>query len=572
MIKKRAALLIILCNLVAASLEGLSFSSLLLGLSSLEKTEFHFAFLHVPSSFHFFLYASLAAVIFQVIRSGFCYLGQILTTKMGTEIQTNLQQRVYGKLFGLSYADISSYKIGDLAEYAKAPVTMVMPLLDAINRSLISFLMILASLIFMAFISLPLTALILLLFAIAAFSQKFVLRLIGEASSKQTEKVVSLSKETLQALHGLKTVYIFHKQGSVLKSINRNLVGLKTATMTLHRWQHLITPYNEISGVLLAGFALLIGSSLLKTSPFPLVPTLLTFLALSYRLGGRLLVFMEGIGKISGYHGERERLKAILNQKEPHLGSSLPFPGFEREIAFKNVFFTYPGKQDPSLRNVTFTIPKGKTIAIVGHTGSGKSTILDLLVGLYYPSEGEIQIDQVPLSSYDVGSWRKKLGVVSQDVSLFHDTIGNNISFGDPTASFERIQAASKLAGADRFISLLAEGYHTIVGEKGYRLSGGEKQTVCLARALLLNPEILLLDEATSHLDSISERMIQDALLQLKGHKTLVIVAHRLSTIQTADIIYVFDKGELIEQGSHEALLAQSGKYSSYWENLLGKA
>jgi ATP-binding cassette subfamily B protein/subfamily B ATP-binding cassette protein MsbA len=215
---------------------------------------------------------------------------------------------------------------------------------------------------------------------------------------------------------------------------------------------------------------------------------------------------------------------------------------------------------------MSLEMPRGKTIAFVGSSGAGKSSILDLLLRLYEPTQGAILIDGVDLRTYSTGSWRNYLGVVSQDISIFNDTVEENIRFGALHATAQDVCHAAEQAGLESFIYSLPEGYNTIVGERGFRLSGGQRQRLALARALLRNPDILILDEATSNLDSYSESLIQDALERLRSERTILIVAHRLSTIMNADQIYVLDQGDLIEQGNHSSLLAQKGVYARFWE------
>jgi len=209
---------------------------------------------------------------------------------------------------------------------------------------------------------------------------------------------------------------------------------------------------------------------------------------------------------------------------------------------------------------------------LVGSSGAGKSSIADLLVGLFDPTEGQILIDGTPLNDFDLISWQQHLGVVSQDTFLFNASIADNISHGSPNATKAEIAAAAEKAQADGFISDLPEGYETLIGERGYRLSGGQRQRLSLARAILRDPELLILDEATSALDTQSERLVQEAIDQFERQHTVLVIAHRLSTIVKADIICVLDKGQIIEQGNHQQLLEKQGIYAGLWRQQVNMA
>lgn len=240
-----------------------------------------------------------------------------------------------------------------------------------------------------------------------------------------------------------------------------------------------------------------------------------------------------------------------------------PFSELHQGIELKDVNFSY-NNGVPVLRETHFTIEKGKVTAIAGTSGAGKTTLVDLLLRHYDPSQGEILVDGVDLKELDLASWRGAIGVVSQDVFLFHDTVAYNISLGRPGVTEEDIKRAAKQAYAHNFVEQLPQGYDTPIGDRGWNLSGGERQRVSLARAILMKPEILILDEATSSLDLESERLIQDSLEEIKATCTLVVVAHRLSTVRDADRIIVMQDGKVVEQGDWDSLLRQDGVFARY--------
>jgi subfamily B ATP-binding cassette protein MsbA len=265
---------------------------------------------------------------------------------------------------------------------------------------------------------------------------------------------------------------------------------------------------------------------------------------------------------LEGIAAQAEAARATADLA-PH---GIPFPGLRKEVAFEGVGFRYGDAGTWALRDVSFTAPKGSLTAIVGRSGAGKSTLLDLVPRLRTPTEGRIRIDGVPADSFDLTSLRRAVGFVDQHGFLFDQTLAENIAYGVPDATPEAIADAARRAHAAEFIERLPEAYATRAGHEGHRLSVGQRQRVCIARVLLQDPDILLLDEPTSALDGESEKYIRAVLDDLRARKTVIVVAHRLSTIRGADQIVVLDGGRVVEHGSHDALLAQLGAYHQLFD------
>jgi ATP-binding cassette subfamily B protein/subfamily B ATP-binding cassette protein MsbA len=300
-----------------------------------------------------------------------------------------------------------------------------------------------------------------------------------------------------------------------------------------------------------------------------ILPSLVTFIIALQRLNQRVGTLTSLAGSFAANAAQVDRLNEILrdDDKEFVRTGGRPFTILKDSILLDDVSLRYAPELPEALSRIHLRIPRGQTIALVGSSGAGKSSIADLLVGLYDPTEGRILIDGVDLRNIDLASWQQRLGVVSQDTFLFNASIAANISFGVQDATPQQIMAAATKAQAAGFIQDLPKGYDTMIGERGYRLSGGQRQRISLARAILRNPELLILDEATSALDSQSERLVQQALEQFEHQHTVLVIAHRLSTIVSADLICVLSEGRIVERGRHHELLALGGLYARLWSD-----
>jgi subfamily B ATP-binding cassette protein MsbA len=344
-------------------------------------------------------------------------------------------------------------------------------------------------------------------------------------------------------------------------SIGNDKMFLMLNKMTLRR--DLASPLTEVLGVTVLCAILYIGGRFVFSTGNHLTGgDLMAFILLFAMIINPAKNLSTTISNLQKGMGAVERIEDILNaplqvEEKP---DAIALTGFNDRIEFKNVSFNYDEK--PVLKNISFVIEKGKTIALVGSSGAGKSTVADLIPRFHDVAEGEILIDGVNIKDFTIHSLRKQMSIVTQEAILFNDTIASNIALGNMEATPVEVQEAATIANAHKFIIQKEEGYNTNIGDRGMKLSGGERQRVTIARAVLQNPPILILDEATSALDTESERLVQDAIVNLMQDRTSLVIAHRLSTIRNADEIIVLQKGEIIERGTHDILLAQNGFYT----------
>jgi ATP-binding cassette subfamily B protein/subfamily B ATP-binding cassette protein MsbA len=571
-------------NFLAALMEGLSFGFILLALQSLSaQSGFEFKFLpdflkHILQIYvlplsknHVFVLFIIFAIGSQALRSLLSYLGQYVMYLLTLNIQTKAQFAVYQQILNMSYSCVSKYKIGDLSNYAETPTMFVGVVLNAINMLMVSFFVAIVLLTCMFCISKTLTIVAISIFAIFAIYQQFVVKKIAKTSENLTSSITEFNKHIIQTLYGIKLVHIYNRQKHVFNNVTNILNNIVKFSKKSNLLNASIPALSDIVGIIIVGIILITGAGILTIySENIVVPLLLTFSGLTYRLANRVQCLFSSTGAVAGNWGYILRLNEILrsNDKEfYHYSSSLPVTHFD-SLEFKNINFNYIQHNKPALKNFSFTIKKGETVALVGPSGAGKSTVINLILRLYEYSNGQILINNTPLKDCNIEDWRNLIGVVPQDTYLFNETVLENIRFGKLNATEEEVIKAAKAAHAHDFISKFPYQYDTYVGEKGMRLSGGEAQRVSLARAIVRNPEILILDEATSNLDSYSEKFIHEALDNFMGKKTIIIIAHRLSTVKKADKILVLKEGSLIECGNHQSLIKNSNNTYSFLWNL----
>lgn len=369
---------------------------------------------------------------------------------------------------------------------------------------------------------------------------------------------MSLIEETLSGLRIVKAYTAIEFSNDRFRAYNKSYTRLRNK---VYRRVDLASPVSDFMANCIVMGILLFGAYLVFNNDSGLSPELfITYIMMFVLLINPAKDIATAVSSLKKGHACTERLSGFINETEKvvDVDNPIEFKNLKEGIRYDHVSFSYNGS-DVVLDDITLDINKGRTVALVGHSGSGKSTMVDLLSRFYNCTSGSILIDGKPIEHYSIADIRNSIGIVSQDTILFNDTVFNNISFGMKDVTPQQVEDAAKIANAHDFISEMPQGYQTVIGDRGSRLSGGQRQRISIARAILRNPDILILDEATSALDTENERLVQNAMNNVLVGRTAIVIAHRLSTIVNADMIVVLDNGKIVEQGTHKELSANKG-------------
>ncbi len=498
-----------------------------------------------------------------LLSNVFRYLSYYISTPVRNEILSGFRIRLYDKILKLPLSYFSDQKKGDLMSRMIGDINEIQSsIINAMEGLIKDPLTILFYLGYMIYLSPMLSLALLILLPVTAL-------IIGRLSKKlkhQSNAYSIANGESLshveETLGGIKVIKAFSAESRMMKKFTDGNKKIFTVLNAMTRRRDLASPLTEVMGVGVLCVILFIGGYLVfhqsndlqRADLFPFIAVFGVLINPAKNLSNTFSNIQRGLGAIA-------RVEEVLNapEKIENKPDAIELPGFRKTIEFKKVAFSYG--EHVILKNISFSVEKGKTIALVGSSGAGKSTLVDLVPRFHDVSEGEIIIDGINIKDYTIQSLRKQMSFVTQEPVLFNDTIANNIALGNINASMEEIEHAAKIANAHHFILKKENGYHTNIGDRGMKLSGGERQRITIARAVLQNPPILILDEATSSLDTESERLVQDAIVNLMQDRTSLVIAHRLSTIRNADEIIVMQHGEIIERGTHERLIAENGFY-----------
>ncbi|RAU81461.1 ABC transporter ATP-binding protein [Pontibacter arcticus] len=494
----------------------------------------------------------------------FRYLAFRIIGALRAHVVRNMRRAVYERVTELHLGYLSNERKGDLMTRLTVDIqeveNSVVSTLTSVVREPIS---IIAFFIVLFTMSVELTLFTLLLLPIsggiiAGISKRLKRR--AQQGQDSLSFILTIIDETLS---GMRVIKAFNAEPFILNKFHNQNNRYAHIQRSIANKRDLASPLSEFMGVTVVAGLLYYGGSLVLNNNSELSSSeFITYIILFSQVLVPAKAMSSSFSNIQRGLVSGDRVLQVIDT-EPLITDkpdAKVLPAFEHQIEFRDVSFSYGDK--PVLQNINITIPKGKTIALVGQSGGGKSTLADLIPRFYDPTAGGILIDGHDIRDYTMESVRDKMGVVTQEAILFNDTIFNNIAFNKVNATEEEVIAAAKIANAHEFIINTPDGYQTMIGDRGGKLSGGQRQRLSIARAILKNPPILILDEATSALDTESEKLVQEALANLMKNRTSIVIAHRLSTIQHADEILVLQQGQIVERGRHNELLQSSGLYA----------
>jgi subfamily B ATP-binding cassette protein MsbA len=497
------------------------------------------------------------------LKNLFRYLAKFFIAYIRSGVVRDIRKDVYRKILILPLSFYSEEKKGDIISRITGDVQEVewsiMNSLEMLFRDPISIVF---SLIIMVSMNLELTIFSFVLLPVSGVIIGLIGKSLKKTSSKLQIRMGQLLSNVEETLTGLRILKAFNAEESAEKKFNGiNQIYYHTM-ISMFRKRDLASPMSEALGAMVMMALVWYGGNMAldPNSDFN-GGQFLAYIAIFFQLLNPAKSLSTAYYNIQKGAASTERIDAVIEAKNDiiELDNASSIVDFNSEIEYKGLSFAY--KDELVLKNINLKIPKGKTIALVGQSGGGKSTMVDLLPRFYDPKEGAILLDGKPITDFKIHDIRGLMGIVSQQSILFNDSIFNNIALGIENPKMEDVVEAAKIANAHEFIEKMVDGYHTNIGDGGGKLSGGQRQRISIARAVLKNPPIMILDEATSALDTESEKLVQDALYKLMKNRTSVVIAHRLSTIQHADEIIVMQDGEIAERGTHDSLIAQAGVY-----------
>ena len=509
----------------------------------------------------------LAIIITIFLKNIFLYLSYYFLAPIRNAVTRKYSRLLYEKILQLPIGYFTEQRKGDILSRSSNDITeLENSVIGALEGLIKEPLNILGILIFLFIISVKLTLFVFILLPLAGL----IVGRIGRSLKKHTNKAQSKWGEILsqmeETLTGLRIIKAFNAEGRVKKQFFTLVDDIFHIKNKILNRRDLASPVSETLGVIILCGVLWFGGKLVLNGEILSGSSFIAYVALFSQIINPSKALSQAAYNVTRGNATLDRLNEILEAPltVEEIANPIAIVSFKESIEFENVQFLY---QDTTiLKNINLSIKKGKSVALVGSSGAGKSTLADLVPRFHDVSAGNLLIDGKNIKAYSLNSLRNLISIVTQEPILFNDTIAANIALGKPEATEEEIIAAAKIANAYDFIIKKEGGFQSIIGDRGSKLSGGERQRLTIARAVLKNPPILILDEATSALDTESEKLVQDAINNMMQNRTSIVIAHRLSTIRHADEIIVMQKGEIVERGNHETLLAQNGYYQKLIE------
>ncbi|MDW3647970.1 MAG: ABC transporter ATP-binding protein [Bacteroidia bacterium] len=519
------------------------------------------------------IFICVGLLIINLLKNAFRYLASWNIAPLEFGILENIRNDLFDHLNTLSMSFYSKKRKGDLINTTLADVQVIQEaVISTVQQVIQQPFMILVVLATLFVISWKLTLFVLIILPITAYFINIITKQLKRKAHRGQEVLGELVSTLDEFVGGIRIVKAFQAEDfekEKYQSRNRDYSKLQ---ISIKRRVETASPTTEIlSFAIIAVIILYAGNLILEgTEGSPKRSEFIGFLVLFTQLLNPIKIFSNSIAKVQKGIAAFERIESLLAEKAEIIDvpTAISVNKFKETLEFQDVYFKY--EKDDVLKGISFKLEKGKTIALVGPSGGGKSTIADLIPRFFDPYQGKILLDGTDIRQIKLKSLRSFIGNVTQESILFHDSIASNIAYGIADASKEDIIQAAKIANAHRFIIDLPEQYDTIIGERGTRLSGGQRQRISIARAVLRNPEILILDEATSNLDTESEKLVQEALEKLMQERTTLVIAHRLSTILNADEILSIEGGRIVERGKHQELIQNSGMYRRLYDLQFG--
>lgn len=507
------------------------------------------------------LVIGLILILF-LLKNLFNYLAMYFITFLRNGVLKDIRNKLYKKVTELPISYYSEKRKGDVIARITSDVLEIqhsfLSVLELIVREPLTILF---TIIIMFGISTKLTLFVFIFIPVAGM----IISRLGKSLKKKSDDVQREQGEFLsiieETLGGLRVIKAFNSESRFYKTFTASTTRFFNYSNSLLNRQNLASPTGEFLGILVIGVLLWFGGKMVLVDETLDASSFIAYMGLAYNILTPAKAISKASYGVKKGNAAAERVLEILETENPisEIDHPVDLKSFENEVKLQNISFKY--EDEYVLKNFDLRVKKGTTVALVGQSGSGKSTIANLITRFYDVNEGEITIDGTNIKTLSKKSLRGLLGLVTQDSILFNDSVKNNIGLGKENATEEEIIEAAQIANAHDFILALPNGYETNIGDSGNKLSGGQKQRLSIARAVLKNPPIMILDEATSALDTESERLVQDALEKMMRNRTSIVIAHRLSTIQNADSIVVLHKGEIVEQGTHISLMELGGAY-----------
>jgi ATP-binding cassette, subfamily B, bacterial MsbA len=517
-----------------------------------------------------FLWMGLSILLCVVLKNALSYSYSLLMQKVSASIGHRLRCGVLHQLLSVGQSYLDTHDSGKLLSTLGTDTWQVSSAFTVLAGMAINVCMTLTLTILLFLISWKLTLLTGCLLLLISQIVQILTRSVKQLSRQAISANARLSQRMLETFHGSRLIRAFGRESYEEDRFDAASRDVSKIFWRMEKVSGLVNPLSEILAA-----ALLLGILVVTTMRAPgQMAATVTFLILLYRLHPRIRQLESDRVALSAFSASVEEVTRLLDEADkPYLRGGTQAPtSIDREISLENVSLRYDAMENSALENVSCSIKIGQTTALVGPSGAGKSSLINLICRFYDPSSGRVLVDGVPLPELDLTWWRNQIALVSQDITLFNASVADNIRYGKLDAAKEEILEAARKAHALEFIEDLPEGFKTPLGDWGMRLSGGQRQRLALARAFIRDPEILILDEATNSLDLVSESVIQDALEEFGHGRTVLIIAHRISTIEHADKVIVLDEGKIAETGSVNELLVNGGLFSRFYALQLRKA